>query len=464
MLKTEYPGENFRSRAIDACQKVVEELREWQVFVRQVWPLFILLLAGIGIVIWLAKPAPPRHVVMASGKGGSYKVLAQKYVEFFRKNGITLELSPTHGAKENLARLKDRRDPLYAAFVQGGIIQPGETSGLLSLGSVDYEPVWFFYRGIDAIENDKDIRRILKMKIAIGPEGSGTHAQALHILALNGIAPTSVLFTMPNPEAVQALKRGEIDAVFFVDGFESPEVQALLKDPTIRLANFRRAAAYTRLLPFIERLEVPMGGFDLVRNFPPQDLQLIATTTNLLIDDRMHPAIQMLFLQAAQEINGKKSYFARSGEFPSHKDPTVPESRVAIRFHQKGPPFLMDYLPFWLAEFVDRMFFLLVPFFAFAYPVIKAMPAYRLKTAKRRIDKVYGELRSFERELSQSYDPARHDEYVQLLNTMDSKALSMELPKSLGGDYYNLRRDIDFLRSRLGRDIPCGQPGNPMLP
>ena len=162
--------------------------------------------------------------------------------------------------------------------------------------------------------------------------------------------------------------------MFLVDGLESADVQTLLKDPEIRLANFRRAAAYTRLLPFIEKLEVPMGGFDLVRNFPPQDTQLIATTTNLLIDDRMHPAIQMLFMQAAQEINGKESYFARRGEFPSFKDPTVPESKVAVRFHQKGPPFLMDYLPFWLAEFIDRMFFLLLPFFAFAYPVIKVIP------------------------------------------------------------------------------------------
>jgi TRAP-type uncharacterized transport system substrate-binding protein len=446
--------EDLREHASAIYETTVEELKGWQKFVRESWPLLLLLLAALGVAIWLAKPAPPKRVLMASGLGGSDRVIAQKYIEFFRKNGVTLELIKTHGAQDNLARLKDRQDPVQAAFVQGGLVKPGDTSGLLSLGSIDYEPMWFFYRSEGIIENDEDIHRVLKMRISIGPEGSGTHAQAMHILKLNGVAPTSTLLTMTNKEAVQSLQRGEIDAALLVDGIESTNVQTLLKDPKISLANFRRAAAYARLLPFYEKLEVPMGGFDLVRNFPPRDIQLIATTTNLLIDDRMHPAIQMLFMQAAQEINGKESFFARRGEFPSFKDPAVPESKVAVRFLQKGPPFLMNYLPFWLAEFIDRMFFLLLPFFAFAYPVIKAIPGYRLKRINTRINNAYGELKFFEKELSESYDPARYDEYIQRLNAMERKTLGMKLPRSLASNYYSLRKNIDFVRNRLSHENP----------
>ena len=174
----------------------------------------------------------------------------------------------------------------------------------------------------------------------------------------------------------------------------------------------------------------------------------------------MHPAIQMLFMQAAQEINGKESYFARRGEFPSYKDPTVPESKVANRFHKKGPPFLMAYLPFWLAEFMDRMFLLLLHFFAFAYPIIKVLPEYRLKPARKRIDKTYGKLKFFEQELSQSYDPARHDEYGRRLDAMERGALELKFPKSLASDYYNLRKNIDFVRSRLGRENPYAGADN----
>ncbi|MCX5829372.1 MAG: TRAP transporter substrate-binding protein [Deltaproteobacteria bacterium] len=446
--------EKLQGYAGSIHETVVWELKSWQKFVREMWPLLLLLLAALGLAIWFAKPAPPNRVFMASGMGGSYLALAKKYVEYFREHGVTLELVPTHGAQENLARLKDRQDPVQVAFVQGGLVKPGDTSGILSLGSVEYEPVWFFLRRGVTAESDEDIQRILKMRIAIGSEGSGTHAQAMHILKLNGVAPTSTLLTIPNQEAVQALQRGEIDAVLLTDGLESANIQTLIKDPEIRLANFRRADAYTRLLPFFEELKVPKGGFDLVRNFPPQDTQLLATTTELLIDDRMHHAIQMLFMMAAQEINGKESYFAHRGEFPSFKDPIVPESKVAVHFHQKGPPFLMNYMPFWLAEFIDRMFFMLLPFFAFAYPVLRVMSRYRFKRVKTRINKVYGELKYFEQELSQSYDPARHDEYIRRLNAMERETLEMKFPKTPAGDYYSLRTNIDFVRSRLTRENP----------
>jgi TRAP-type uncharacterized transport system substrate-binding protein len=447
--------EDLRKGAGTIYETTVEELKIWQEFVRDAWPLLFCLFVALGLAIWLAKPAPPKRVLMATGLSGSYyNVMAKKYVEFFRKNGVALELFTTHGAQENLARLKDRKDRVQAAFVQGGTVESGDTSGLLSLGSINYEPMWFFYRGKDIMKHDEDIHRVLNMKIAIGPEGSGTHMQAMHVLKLNGVAPTATLLTMLKHESVQALQRGEIDAAFLVDSYESADVQVLLKDPKIRLANFRRADAYSRLSPFIEKLEVPMGGFDLVRNFPPQNMQLIATTTNLLIDDRMHPAIQILFMQAAQEINGKESYFARRGEFPSFKDPIVPESKEAVRFLQKGPPFLMHYLPFWLAEFIDRMFLLLLPFFAFAYPVVKVIPQYRFNRLKTRIDNVYGELKFFEQELSQTYDSARYNEYIQRIDGIERKAFVMRLPKDLASNYYSLRKDIDFVRSRLSHENP----------
>jgi len=446
---------DLRKQTGATYETIVEELKIWQKFVRDAWPLLFLLLVALGLAIWLAKPAPPKRVLMATGPTGSYyNVMAKKYVEFFRKNGVTLELFTTRGAQENLDRLKDRKDRVQAAFVQGGTVEPGNTSGLLSLGSIDYEPMWFFYRSRGIVKYDEDIHHVLNMRIAIGPEGSGTHTQAMHVLKLNGMAPTSTLLTMPKHESVKALQSGEIDAAFLVESFESADVQTLLKDPKISLANFRRATAYSRLLPFIEKLEIPMGGFDLVRNFPPKDIQLIATTTNLLIDNRMHPAIQMLFMQAAQEINGKESYFVHRGEFPSFKDPIVPESNEAVRFHQKGPPLLMHYMPFWLAEFIDRMFLLLLPFFAFAYPIIQVLPRYRFNRLKTRIDKVYGELKFFEQEISQSYDSARYDEYIRRINSIEGKALGMTLPKDLASNYYSLRKDIDFVRNRLSHENP----------
>ena len=436
-------------------QTAADEIKNGLSLIKEVWPLIFLLFLALAVLIWFAKPAPPDKVLMATGTGGSYKVLGEKYKAYFEKRGIELKLIETHGSKENLQHLIDRKDPIQAAFVQGGMIAVDNLSGVQSLGSVDYEPVWIFYRkntfneGIHVSDRD-----IAKLGINIGPIGSGTHAQAVSILKQNHLTPTAPnLLSMNNADAVNAIEQGEIDAVFLVDGYESPNVQRLIKNPNIRLVTFSRADAYTRLLPYFEELGVPMGGFDLGKNIPDHPIQLISTTTNLLIDDRLHPAIQVLFLEAAQEINGAKSYFSKAGEFPVYMNTEAPLSNEAKFFYEKGTPTLMKYLPFWLAEFLERMFFLLLPFAAFAYPIIKSIPSYRTNLAKKQINSIYKELDKFEQNTIQTYDPNRRGEYIEILNAMERKVLSSKAAKLATADCYSLRNNIEFIRNALEKQV-----------
>jgi len=55
-------------------QTVEDEIKSWTDLLKEVWPLLILLLVGLLLLIWFAKPAPPKKVLMATGTGGSYKV------------------------------------------------------------------------------------------------------------------------------------------------------------------------------------------------------------------------------------------------------------------------------------------------------------------------------------------------------------------------------------------------------
>lgn len=432
-------------------QTVADEVKNGISVIREVWPLIFLLLIALAFLVWFAKPAPPKTVLMATGTGGSYKVLGEKYRTYFEKKGIELRLVETHGSKENLQHLIDRKDPIQAAFVQGGMIATDNLSGVESLGSVDYEPVWIFYRKNSFNESlhvsDRDIA---KLKINIGPVGSGTHTQALKIFKLNNLNIQSPnLLSLSNADGVSALERGEIDGVFLVDGFDSLNVQKLIKNPDIKLASFQRADAYTRLMPYFEEVSVPMGGFDLGKNIPDHPVQLISTTTNLLIDDRLHPAIQVLFLEAAKDINGGKSYFAKAGEFPVYINTEAPLSEEAKFFYEKGTPTLMKFLPFWLAEFLERMFFLLLPFAAFAYPIIKSIPTYRTNLAKKQINAIYKELDKFEQTTIETFDPTRRGEYIEVLNEMERKVLASRAAKLATAECYSLRNNIEYIRNAL---------------
>lgn len=436
-------------------QTIADEIKNGLNLLREVWPLIFLLILALGILIWVAKPAPPDKVLMATGKGGSYKVLGEKYKAYFEKKGIHLELVETHGSKENLQHLIDRKDPIQAAFVQGGMIATDNLSGVQSLGSVDYEPVWIFYRK-NVFNENKHIsdRDIAKLQINIGQVGSGTHTQAVNLFKLNHLNPDAPnLLSMNNADAVNAIAKGTIDAVFLVDGYDSPNVQNLIKNPDISLVTFSRADAYTRLLPYFEELLVPMGGFDLGKNSPDHPIQLISTTTNLLIDDRLHPAIQVLFLEAAKEVNGVKSYFSKAGEFPVYMNTEAPLSDEAKFYYEKGTPTLMKYLPFWMAEFIERMFFLLLPFAAFAYPIIKSIPSYRTNLAKKQINSIYKELDKFEQNTIQTFDPNRRGEYIEVLNEMERRVLSSKAAKLATADCYSLRNNIEFIRNALEKQV-----------
>ena len=95
---------------------------------------------------------------------------------------------------------------------------------------------------------------------------------------------------------------------------------------------------------------------------------------------------------------------------------------------------------------------------AFAYPVIKTMPGYRLSRARSRIFEVYGALKFLEQDLSANYDPLLHQTYLDKVFEIEKNAKALRIPKVLSGDYYSLRTNIDFVRTLISR-LESGRQG-----
>ncbi len=417
---------------------------------RETWPLLILVLFAVCLAIWLARPAPPKQVSIATGAvGGSVQVFAAEYKKFFRRHGITLEIITTGGSCDNVSLLLDKKSGIKSAFIQGGILKPEQAKDLLSLGSIAYEPLWFFHRG--RLEGDAAVKALRTHKFAIGPPDGGTNVLGRHFLRLNNVPVEPNILQIPLSDAADALVAGKIDGMLVVDSLDSPLVQMLLHAPEIYVSNFNRAQAYERQLPFIEIVQLPMGSIDIEKNLPSKDIKLIATTVSLIVSNDLHPAIQMLFMQAAAEVNGRETFFSAAKEFPSFKDPTVRESEIAQRFYKHGPPFLMRYLPFWLAEFIDRMFVILMPLIAFAYPIVSSMPNFRRQRVLKHLQQQYGKLKFMENEIANNYDTTRHNEYVQRLDELERDVISLRVPHGFAENYFELRSNIDFVRSILNR-------------
>lgn len=417
------------------------------------WSIVLATLTVFAVVIGaflIANPPPPKTITIATGaEGGTYSEYGNRYKAFFAQRGITLNLVPTKGAQENVDLLFDPNSAPDIAFVQSGLIGPAQADNLETLGSIGYEPIWVFYRGADLDGSLQKLTGFGQRKIAIGEKGSGTYTEAMHILSLNGLDHSPNLVAMPTAEAVNAIERGEIDAVFLIQGVNSGNIQRLLANPDLHLANFVRAEAYAQNIPYLEHLIIPMGGLNLRRNFPAENTQLIATTTELVIKKQLHPAIQMLFMQAANEINGRESFFTKRGDFPGFRGSGLRESEQATLYYQKGLPFLMNHLPFWLAEFIHRTIFFVLPLLVVALPVIKYVPELWDKRMRDRINTVYSMLESLEKDATTPYDNNQRAAFLDRLDHIAHIARRLKHSKAHSLEYYTLRGHIDYVRSCL---------------
>ncbi len=409
-----------------------------------------IIVAGLWAAIVALRPLPPRTVIMATGpEGGSYYELGKRYRELLAHQGIKLQLLTTAGDLDNLARLRDPRSRVEVGFLQSGITSEKESPDLESLGAVFYEPLWFFHRGVI---RGKALDALRGRKISIGPEGSGTRALALELLARNGIDQKfAQLLSLTPREAGEKLLQGEIDAALMVASWDSPVVRLLLSDKNIGLVSFPRTDAYVALYPFLNKLTVPAGVGDLAKNLPPTDVILVAPKASLVVRKDLHPAIQYLLLDAAAQIHSGPGIFQKSGQFPAAESIDLPLSDEARQFYKSGRPFLQRHLPFWLAVLIDRLLILLIPLFGVIYPLLRLMPALYGWEMRLRIFRLYRELRTLEKDLETRSGGQGIDDLSEWLGRIEEKANRLRVPLFYSNQLYTLRMHITLVRERLMR-------------
>jgi TRAP transporter TAXI family solute receptor len=418
------------------------------------WPIVLITAIGLVVAYQFVAPEPPRRITITTGsEAGAYYAYARRYAALLAAKGITLEVRTSAGSHQNLERLE--KGEADVAFVQGGIAarasgeDDDEPGPLRSLGSVAYEPVWVFYRGEQRVDK---LYQLAGRRVAVGEDGSGIRGLALQLLEANDIKPDSPdLLPLAGLTAAEALQQSEIDAAFIVAAQEAPVVQVMLRSPGLRVVGLSQADAYLRRFPFLSKVVLPRGVVDLVRDVPPRDTVLLATTANVIVRDDLHPALASLLLQAMTEVNGRGGFFQRAGEFPAYKDQSFPLSADAQRYYQSGPPFLQRYLPFWLAVLVERLFVMILPLVMVLLPLLKFAPAIYSWRVRSKIVRCYGDLKFLENDLRQHYDPPQHQEYVAHLERIENAASTLNIPLAFSDLLYTLREHINLVREELHR-------------
>jgi len=431
---------------------------------------FILLVVAllVGAYIFL-KPTPPKRVVLATGsEQGAYAEFGRRYRDELKHYGIEVELRNTAGSRENLRLLRDGGKDVDIAFVQGGASettrtpQPdekqkeNESLPLMSLGSMFYEPVWIFYRA-EAAKKSRDgvLREIADfkgLKVNTGPRGSGIPGISNRMLQANLMERDDIKRSdLESTPATMALINGSIDAMILVSAPEAPLVQMLLQTPGIKLLEFTQAEAYARRYRFLTTVSLARGVVDLSRNVPPRDVQMVAATCSLVAREDLHPALVQLFVQAATRIHSGGGWISKPGQFPSPQNSEFPLGRDAERFYRTGPPLLQRYLPFWLANLVDRMWVALLSITVVLLPLSRVLPPLYTFRIRSRVFRWYRDLRQIEDELAR--DGADKKALLDRVNKLDTKVEHVSVPLAYTDELYALRSAIHMVRKRL-RGMP----------
>jgi TRAP-type uncharacterized transport system substrate-binding protein len=413
-------------------------------------PTLLIALLVFGIAYHYVLPEPPRTVVMTTGmEGGSYAVFGENYRQVLARDQVNLELQPSSGALENLKRLTDKSLRVDAGFVQGGVKYGAEGANLVSLGAVCYTPLWVFYRGDETYD---DLSQLKGKRMTIGPEGSGVRKFALDLLnASHAADPPTLLFDLTMTAAAQALIDGKVDVLITFGTADNALVQKLLYTRGIRLMNFNQAEAYSRLFPALSHVVLPKGILDLEKKIPASDIHLLSPTTNLVIRDSLHPAIAYLLLDAAVEIHGKSGWLQKAGEFPSLKSQDFPLSDEAERFYKSGRPFLMNYLPFRMATYAERMIRIVIPVGIVLLPLLRIVPWLYTWRNRSKFYRWYGELKYLEFEVSEHAQTEKILDYQARLDKIEGFVSKVNVPLAFYDEIYTLREHIDFVRTKIAR-------------
>jgi TRAP-type uncharacterized transport system substrate-binding protein len=430
-------------------ESVEDEFHALRSFVWHHWYVVLVLLVGIGLLAYVVRPFPPSTVTIATGPpDSSYDDLGEWFAAYFRRNGVSLNLVASKGPVENVDLLASGK--VDAAFALGGIPVPNDR-GIVSLGSVQFEPLWLLHR--DAAAGGGDLFAFLSGKrLAIGLPGSGTRFLVEELLrehrrdALRSVAVTE----SSEADAAIALRAGRIDAMFVLADTDSPLLAGLLHDPSLHVWNFATARAVAGRMPHVYAVVYPAGASSLSPIRPPQDVELVATNAKVLVRDDLHPAIQYLFLMAASDYYDNNRYaFDRPGGFPAFLDHDVRKSEVAAKYFEHHSTALEATFPYWVTSLLDRVWLLVAAIAAILLPLTKLVPKYRKLHFAMEVEERYADIRAIEAGLLAAASPADLREARTAFDALQRNVAAMWVPTGLTEKYYFLIGAIEPLRARI---------------
>ena len=222
--------------------------------------------------------------------------------------------------------------------------------------------------------------------------------------------------------------------------------QKMINDPSIALMSIEQAYGYPGRLSYVKPLVIMPGVLSIAKGLPASQKLTIAPVAELVAKKDLNPATTYLLMKISKKYFSKPGMLKTENEFPANAGLSFSLNEDAENYLKSGPSFLFQYLPFWVAVWVERMLKLSVPLLAILIPFFNFIPSISEYRKKLRFANIYRDLKMIEQGMSD------HQDQLKLSNQLidiDQRAKELKVSDFHTKDIYDLRMHIEAVRARL---------------
>ncbi len=409
--------------------------------------LFVALLA----IMWSAlvwRPLPPTKISVAGSVAqGGYTILAQRYRDVLDRHGIEIEVVKSDDISKTIALLADDANDVDMGFLLG-LVSSNAPANLRALAVIERHPVWIFTRL-------PDINRTSQFKGLRITAASTTvrNTQTIfQLLAHSQIKPKDVTLDFKSAaDASKDLIDAKTDVVVILASSRSDTARALTRAPGIHLVSIDRVLALTSRYPLMSPFVLPQGAIELRGDIPSKDLAMVSYGLHVVVNDKMHPALQRQIMDAAQEIHEVPSFLQHQNEFPTTENSDFMLSSVAKSNALGARPWMEQLLPYYWAQVAELLLYAVLPILALALMLLLWIPDFFDWKVTAVLQNFYGELKFLETEIEPvvSGKPMEIKRLLQRLDNIEAQVVALDLPEQFADRWYTLRSHLAQARAQL---------------
>jgi TRAP-type uncharacterized transport system substrate-binding protein len=282
---------------------------------------------------------PPSEIIILSGpKGGFFSTVSNTIKVGLAKENIKAHIRYVNNTSDIIKEVnKFSSSRPHIGFIAQNISNDS-SENLFSLGKIATEPLWLFSSKSSDINS---VNGLLGKIIAVGPQHSGVRVLSEKILGLYGVNNTNSFFVEEHLiQAKAMLKKGDIDAAFFLLPVNTPIIKELADNSEIKLIGFEEAEALSHTIKVIEKVIIPKGTFSISPREPEKDVTTVAIPVSVIVGDHAGIGLSVIVANILRTEFSKETFFAQDQVLPAFHYEELRPLPAAREIYEYGLPFI----------------------------------------------------------------------------------------------------------------------------